>query len=163
MSRVLKTIITVLVAVGCIFVCLISVAVYFVKTDFLEYDISRMVEPATINAQVTYLGDSFQGKKMDGCSYYLLTIEMDNETIVGWDDYGVYYSYEPSASEAYYYVNEVYDDNRFYNQGYGYYYPAGKKAIVQRVLCIEDGCQGFDLRFGSIYDEIEHEKIYVAL
>lgn len=163
MNRIWKTIITVLAVAGSCFVCLISAAVYFMETGFLEYDINGMVEPEIVDAQITCLGDSFQGKTQEGYSYYLLTIEMNNETIVGWNDYGVYYSYEPPTSEDYYYVREVYDEDMYYSQGYGYYYPAGKKVMVQRVLCIKDGCQGFDLRFGSIYDEVEHKKFYVAL
>ena len=45
MKNTIKTVITVLVVVGCGFISLISFGVYLSETDYMEYEIGRMVSP----------------------------------------------------------------------------------------------------------------------
>ena len=162
MKQIIKTIITVFVALVCSFVCLIAAGVYMVEAEYTDYEVAYLVAPTIKNAQITYLGDSYNGKEKEDCSYYLLTVDLDNSTLGAWDEYSAYFSYDTASSGDYYYVNEA-DLGLSEGQGYGDYYPAGRQITVKKVLCVENGCTGFDIIFGFVYDETEHKRFHITI
>lgn len=163
MNHVVKTIITVLAAVGCSFVCLLSVGFFFSETDFLKYDVERMADPVITDAEIQYLGESYEGEQEEGAAYYLLTVTLDNQYNFGREESGIYLGYDSYfGDQEIYMVRDVSDYSLLYSLNEGYYYPAGKTSVYRRILCIENGCQEFDIVYSNYYTD-EEQRIHVNL
>lgn len=161
MNQTIKTIITVLVAVGSCFVCLLSAGIFISETDSLKYDIERLVNPVMTDARVNYLGESCEGRTEEGCSYYLLTVTLDNQYNYGREESGIYFVYDSySGDQGGYRISEVSDDFLLNSLNEGYYYPAGKASVYRRILCIENGCREFDIIYSNYYTD-EEQRLHV--
>lgn len=146
MKRAVKLIITILVVIFCAFVCLFSFGYFAAETEYISYDAERMVDPVIKNVSVKELGKEYNGQTMENCSYYLLSVTMDNQNNnYGKVAYDISFRYEQVDDENYYYVEEIEDDISFGNIDNNYYLPPGKEHVIYEIICVEDGCPKLDL------------------
>ncbi len=143
--KVVKTIITVFVAVISMFICLISAVILFSETDYLKYEAMGNTNPVIAFAEIEYLGDEYNGESEDGFSYYCLYMTIENHSNYNYDASSVFLHYDSSAykenDQRYYSVLPIKDETFGYDETNCI--PAGKEATCSKILCIEDGCNGF--------------------
>lgn len=162
MKQTIKTIITVLVVLGCGFICMISLGSYFAETNYMEYDIERMIDPVITQAAAECIGNSYEGQPKEGYSYYQLTLTLENQSNFGLEESYIYLSYEGSGDEGYYYIREVENEDSFAIWEAKDYFPAGKTAEFNQVLCIEDGCRDLDVIYRN-YSTKSEQKVHIEL
>lgn len=161
MKSVIKTVITVIVVMGCLMICLISFGIYLSQTDYMEYDIQRQISPVLKAAAAEYLGDSYNGEEKEGCSYYKITYTIENESNFGIEEASVYLRYEYTGDE-YYFIGEIDGYKPFETWKEGYYFPAGKTADFYQIICVEDGCKEFDAVYTN-YKTDKEQRIHISL
>ena len=160
MKNTIKTVITVLVVVGCGFISLISFGVYLSETDYMEYEIGRMVSPVFKEAEAEYLGNSYTGEEEDGYSYYRVKIVLENNSNYGIDEASLNVHFTMPKEELY--LKEYEEVAPFDIWKEGRYYPAGQEALFYKIVCVEDGCKEIDV-FYQNYQTDEKQRIPVTL
>lgn len=162
MKQAVKTIITVLVAIFCSFVCLIAFGFYLSETEYLEYGIEGRIDPEITAVQLTYLGESYEGNEKEGCSYYRLEIEVENNSNYGKEAYGLFFHYEADSTDSYYSIKEVEDNSPFRDWENSDYLPSGKNTTIYKVICIENECDEFDLIYSNYVTKNE-QRVHLKL
>lgn len=162
MNQVIKIIITIFVAVASVFTILLSFGMFLSQAEYLHYDLEYMIDPVLVDADIEYLGETYQGMEEEGSSYYLLTVSMDNQSNYGREDYGLSFRYSSDVEDEYFWIREVYIDSDIQRTNSGRYLPAGKKSKIQRIICVEDGCKAFDVIFTN-YRTDKEQKVHVEL
>lgn len=146
MKQAIKVTITALVVFFCSFVCILSLGFFIAGTNDIRYVAEKMVDPIIRNVSVKELGKEYKGQTMENCSYYLLSITMDNQNNnYGKVAYDINIRYEQVDDLNYYYVEELEDEISFSNIDNNYYLPPGKELVIYEVICLEDGCPKLEL------------------
>lgn len=161
MKDVIKTVITVLVVVGCCFICLLSFGIYLSETNYMEYDIECKLDPVLIKAAAECLGNSYNGEENEGCTYYKITCTFENESNFGIEESSVFLHYESTGKE-YYYVREIDGYKPFDTWKDGYYIPAGKTADFYQIISVEEGCSEFDVVCKN-YITATEQRVHISL
>lgn len=161
MKNTIKTIITVLVVVGCGFICLISFGVYLSETDYMEYEIGRMISPVIKNAEAEYLGSYYNGEEEEGYSYYKVGLTIENNSNYDLEENELTIHFE-TFQGGYSYLREYEEENFFDLWDNGRYYPAGKKARLYKIVRVEEGCTEIDAVYKN-YETDEEQRIPVIL
>lgn len=159
MKNTIKTVITVLVVVGCGFISLLSFDLYLSETDYMEYDIGRMVSPVLKEAEAEYLGNTYNGEEEPGCSYYKVKMVIDNNSNYGIEEASLNIHFTKSKEE--YFLKEYEEDSPFDRWKEGRYYPAGTEAQFYKIVCVEDGCKEIDVVYKN-YSTNEEQRIPVT-
>lgn len=162
MKQAAKLIITVLVSIFCSFVCLISVGIYLSKTDYLEYEAEGKTDPEISNTLLTCLGDSYAGEEREGCSYYRLEIEVENNSNFGKEIYSLIFRYEAQSPEGSYSIREIQGNGFFRYWENSDYLPAGKTATIVKVICVENECEEFDLIYSN-HSTKNEQRVHLKL
>lgn len=143
--RVVKIIITVFVAIISILICLLSAVILFSETDYLKYEAMGNTDPIINSAKIEYLGNEYHGESEEGYSYYQLYLLIENSSNYNYDANSIYLNFDSAAYEdndsKHYSVLPIKDENWGFDETNCI--PAGKEATYTKVLCIEDGCNGF--------------------
>ncbi len=160
MNHTVKTIITVLVVVGCVFTCLLSLGFYISETEYLEYDIAGKTAPVLKEADAEYIGDSYNGESEDGYSYYRLRVEIENNSNFGIEE-SFLYIYVVNTEDNFFSIREVEEDRPFDIWKEGYYFPAGKTADFYKIVRVEDGCSELDVVYKSHMAENE-QRLHIT-
>lgn len=159
--KLVKTIITVFVTTACICVCLAAVVFFFVETDYSEYELTRMIPPVFHEVKAECIGDSYEGKKEEGYSYYSLLIEVENPCNYGMDAF--YFYYDGSDSDSRYGIWEVGEEGDMpLSEWEREFLPAGKTINIKRIVCVQNGCEEFDMIYTNYYLK-EKQRVHVKL
>lgn len=161
MKNTIKTVLTVLVVMGCLFVCLISFGVYLSEKSTLKYDISSIVEPVIKEAKAEYIGDSYAGEEREGCSYYNVKVTLENNSNFGLNEGYIHFIVE-NTGENNYSISKEKENRPFDVWEEGYYYPAGKTADYNMIVCVDNECKAFDVIYRNNRADRE-QKITVTL
>lgn len=158
MKNTLKTVLAVLIVAGCGFICFLSFGVYLVETDHMEYDAERMISPVLKEAQAEYLGNSYNGEKEEGYSYYRVSMIIENNSNFGIDEASLNIHFETGAR----YLRECEENRPFDTWKEGRYYPAGKEAKIYKIVRVEDGCNIIDAVYKN-YETDAEQRVSVTL
>ena len=161
MHNTLKTVLTVLVVATCGFIWLISFGVYLIETDYMEYDVERMVSPVLKEAQAEYLGDSYNGEKEEGYSYYRVSITIENNSNFGIDEASMNIHFETGDGSARY-LRECEESSPFDTWKEGRYYPADREAKLYKIVRVEDGCNIIDAVYKN-YETDAEQRVSITL
>lgn len=161
MKQTIKIIMTVLFAVICCFVILVSVWYVFSTRDSIAYDVNSMLVPQIKDVQVEAIGDSYQGKSEQGISYYKLSILLENPGNSMKENYDLYFDYRDRAGEYFGRVLEMRDGYNTLNSGINVL-PADTEGVITKVVQVDDGCKEFMIVIGG-YLTKEKQSFLVKL
>lgn len=149
--KVVKTIITVFVAIMSLLVCLLAVSLFFSEADYLKYEAGAHIESMITATEIEYLGNEYNGKSEDGFSYYRLYVTIENNSNYNYNTNNIYLYYDSADYEGndweYYSIIPV--ENTYQGMSESNCIPAGKVATCSEVLCIEDDCKGFMIIYNN--------------
>lgn len=161
MKSTIKTVITVLAVLGCGLICLISFGVYLSETEYMEYDIGRMVDPVLVEARAEYIGENYGGEAEEGYSYYRVRTVIENNSNIGLNEFSINLHFE-NAPEEYYYIREIKEERPFDVWKEGRYFPAGKTADYYKIVCVENECNKIDVVYEN-YETKTEQRIHITL
>ncbi|MGN0377735.1 MAG: hypothetical protein ACI4ED_08870 [Suilimivivens sp.] len=161
MKNAIKTVITVLVVIGCIFVSVISFGIYISETNLMEYDVKNLIDPVMKEAEAEYIGKNYNGEEKEGYSYYKITCTLENNSNFGISEGDIYLQYK-NAEDEYYHIIKTEEDRPFDIWKDSYYFPAGKTADFYQIICVEDECNEFDVVYVNYKTQAE-QRIHINL
>ena len=158
--KIIKNMVTILFVLVCSFIIFTFVGIYVTETKDIAFSLPYKVRLNFKSAHLDYIGDSYGIYEKEDCSYYLLSVVMDNEINLGVDEQLVFLKYRMTDGSGYR-IREVEQDGTEEILTEREYFPAGKQAVCFRILEIPEGCAEFDVVYG-IYEE-EEQIIHITI
>lgn len=165
MKQVIKIIITVLVATVCCFISLMAIFICYQEIDFLNYSLTNEYMPVILEVETEYIGKEYAGDSQDGYSYYRVYLTLENKSNYGKNGSEIQIKYDTNTYTGN--GEQIYNIIRASKDYFGKYddtayFPAGSVGTYCEVVCIEDGCKGFEIYLFN-YENDENHGIIVDL
>jgi len=159
MKQVIKTTITVLVATVCCLISLMTIFIYYQEIDFLNYSVAYEYMPIILDVETEYIGKEYAGDVQDGYSYYRVYITLENKSNYGKKGSEIQIKYDTDTYTGN--GEQIYNIFRASNDYFGKYddtayFPAGSVSTYCEVVCIEEGCKGFEIYLFNYQSEENH-------
>lgn len=150
-QKVLKSIITVFVIMGCLLVALIGVTYYWYETDNLDYQLRNHIGIGEVtDVEVVPIGKTYSDKTSEDGSFYEVYVTYKNTGNYPADYRSVELEFLESGPD---YTDRLVRGSYLfgYPQGALRCVPAGKESIIKRVIELSGDCESLKMVYVDGY------------
>lgn len=160
MGQKAKTILTVLIAIGCSFLFIVCAGVFSNYLWEVKYRTENKADVEIENISLSEIKASDIGDTNDKFRYYMVKAVIRNDYNVDKEGNKIYFYYGSNMSEKYYEIREL-DDNTFFPYDNIQLIPAGKEAVITRVIAVEQGCTQIQIDYRNYYTKAEQSFEFI--